>query len=68
MAPLIIDIKDLEEYLAILPIGSDAVQAIMAYAKNQEYQIDHLSKRVDLAVNFIGNQILSDMMVEELDV
>jgi len=54
--------EQLKEFLSTLAIGSEATDAIVAFAEIQDSRIDWLGKRVNVAANLLGHDMINEMM------
>ena len=58
----IYSIEQLKEFLSTLAIGSEATDAIVAFAEIQDGRIDWQSRRVNVAANMLGHDLINEMM------
>ena len=52
----------LKEFLSTQPIGQEVVDAIVAFAGIQDARIDWQGKRVNVAANMLGHDLINEMM------
>lgn len=52
----------LKEFLSTQPIGQEVVDAIVAFAEIQDARIDWQGKRVNVAANMLGHDLINEMM------
>ena len=54
--------EQLKEFLATLAISSEATDAIVAFAEIQDSRIDWQGKRINVAANMLGHDLINEMM------
>ena len=55
----------LKEFLSTLAISSEATDAIVAFAEIQDSRIDWQGKRINVAANMLGHDLINEMMMED---
>lgn len=58
-------VRQLEEYLATLPLGSEAVKTIVEFADMQDNAIDEQRKRCNVAAKILGHDMISEYLDDE---
>lgn len=56
----IYNLEQLKKYLATLPIGVEAVDAIIEFAQLQQSQLAWSRKRCDVAANMLGHDLINE--------
>jgi len=54
--------EQLKEFLSTLAISSEATDAIVAFAEIQDSRIDWQGKRINVAANMLGHDLINEMM------
>lgn len=55
----------LKEFLSTLSIGSEATDAIVAFAEIQDARVDWQGKRINVAANMLGHDLINEMMCDD---
>lgn len=58
----IYNMEQLKQYLATLPIGTDAVDKITEFAQLQNNQLEWSRQRCDIAAKMLGHDLINEMM------
>jgi hypothetical protein len=64
MAQPIYSIEDFEERLSELTIGTEDVQKLMDFVRMQERRLKFQLKKMDIAANMLGHNLIDECLVE----
>jgi hypothetical protein len=64
MAQPIYSIEDFEERLSELTIGTEDVQNLMDFVRMQERRLKFQLKKMDIAANMLGHNLIDECLVE----
>ena len=58
----IYNVEQLEEFLATLAIGTEAVETIVEFAELQQHRLDWQAKRVNTAAQMLGHDLINECL------
>lgn len=64
MAQPIYNVEDFEERLSELTIGTEDVQKLMEFVRMQERRLQFQLKKIDIAANMLGHNLIDECLVE----
>jgi hypothetical protein len=64
MSQPIYNIDDFEEILSGLTIGTENVQKLMEFVRMQERRLQFQLKKIDIAANMLGHNLIDECLVE----
>lgn len=64
MAQPIYNVEDFEERLSELTIGTENVQKLMEFVRMQERRLQFQLKKIDIAANMLGHNLIDECLVE----
>ena len=64
MTKNIYSVEDFEERLSELTIGTENVQKLMEFVRMQERRLKFQLKKMDIAANMLGHNLIDECLVE----
>lgn len=64
MSQLIYSVEDFEERLSELTIGTEDVQQLMEFVRMQDRRLQFQLKKIDIAANMLGHNLIDECLVE----
>ena len=64
MAQPIYNVEDFEERLSELTIGTENVQKLMEFVRMQERRLAFQRKKIDIAANMLGHNLIDECLIE----
>jgi hypothetical protein len=64
MSQPIYNVEDFEERLSELTIGTEDVQKLMDFVHMQERRLKFQSKKIDIAANMLGHNLIDECLIE----
>ena len=64
MTKNIYSVEDFEERLSELTIGTEDVQQLMEFVRMQDRRIQFQSKKIDIAANMLGHNLIEECLIE----
>lgn len=64
MTKNIYTIEDFEERLSELTIGTENVQKLMEFVRMQDRRIQFQLKKIDIAANMLGHNLIEECLIE----
>jgi hypothetical protein len=64
MTKNIYSVEDFEERLSELTIGTEDVQKLMDFVHMQERRLKFQSKKIDIAANMLGHNLIDECLIE----
>jgi hypothetical protein len=64
MTKNIYSVEDFEERLSELTIGTEDVQKLMDFVRMQERRLQFQSKKIDIAANMLGHNLIDECLIE----
>ena len=64
MAQPIYNVEDFEERLSELTIGTEDVQKLMEFVRMKERRLQFQLKKIDIAANMLGHNLIDECLVE----
>ena len=60
----IYSVEDFEERLSELTIGTENVQKLMEFVRMQDRRIQFQLKKIDIAANMLGHNLIDECLIE----
>ena len=60
----IYSVEDFEERLSELTIGTEKVQKLMEFVRMQDRRIQFQLKKIDIAANMLGHNLIDECLIE----
>jgi len=64
MSQPIYSVEDFEERLSELTIGTEAVQQLMDFVRMQDRRLQFQLKKMDIAANMLGHNLIDECLIE----
>jgi hypothetical protein len=64
MTKNIYSVEDFEERLSELTIGTENVQKLMEFVRMQDRRIQFQLKKIDIAANMLGHNLIDECLIE----
>jgi hypothetical protein len=64
MTKNIYSVEDFEERLSELTIGTEDVQKLMDFVRMQERRLQFQLKKIDIAANMLGHNLIDECLIE----
>lgn len=64
MSQPIYNVEDFEERLSELTIGTEDVQKLMEFVRMQERRLQFQLKKMDIAANMLGHNLIDECLIE----
>jgi len=64
MTKNIYSVEDFEERLSELTIGTENVQKLMEFVRMQDRRLQFQLKKIDIAANMLGHNLIDECLVE----
>lgn len=64
MSQPIYNVEDFEERLSELTIGTEDVQHLMEFVRMQERRLQFQLKKIDVAANMLGHNLIDECLIE----